>query len=65
MADIEDSSITKTVEANLRLINDACTPYVNIDNIDIQNSYTYVIGDNERELVDVADYSSGDCQGVA
>ena len=65
MADIEDSSITKTVEANLRLINDACDPSINIDNIDVQNSYTYAIGDNERELVDVADYSSGDCQGVA
>ena len=53
------------MEANLRLINDKCDPSINIDNIDVQNSYTYAIGDNERELVDVADYSSGDCQGVA
>ena len=43
------------------MINDVCEPDIDISNIVLDSSYTYTIGDGEVELVNVADFTNGDC----
>ena len=59
---IGDNSVFETQEIDLEVINDECVPDIDVSNIDIEDSYTYSIGDGDQVLIDVADFSCGDCK---
>ena len=64
MADTTYSNVQQTTTINLRVIEDVCSPQIDVSNINLQSSYSYTLGDAEELLVDVADFSCNDCQAL-
>ena len=62
MTDIVDTSATKTVEVNLSVIDDVCTPEIDVSNISLLEQYTYAIGDDALLIEGLENFSCGDCK---
>ena len=62
MTDKTNSANSKTVTVNLDVINDECTPNLDIDSISINSSYDYIIGDSPLEITGLENFSCGDCE---
>ena len=64
MIDKADSNNVRTQTIDLDVISDVCEPNIDLSNIVLASSYTYTLGDPDVELVDVADFSNGDCKVI-
>ena len=62
MIDTTDTSITRTYTLTLIVINDVCTPSMDIDGISIADPLEYVIGDSALTITGLENYSNGDCE---
>ena len=62
MTDTADTSITRTYTLTLIVINDVCTPDIDISGISIPGGLEYVIGDSALSITGLENYSIGDCE---
>ena len=62
MTDSVDTSLTRTYTLTLIVINDVCTPDIDISGISITDPIEYVIGDSAITITGLENFSNGDCE---